>query len=215
MMNSDSALRKLVEAIAARDAKAFSRLITASPALAKASFQGTGATRLTAKAFLIPELARYINRGDTALHFAAAAYEVEMARSLLSLGADVRAKNRLGAEPLHAAAVGGPNSPRWNPDAQCATIALLVETGADPNAVDKLGASPLHKAVRTRCANAVQALIAHGANPDRKNKRGSTPLRLAQVNSGRGGTGSAEAKAQQAEIQRHLGGRPRKTAIGN
>lgn len=199
-MDSDSALRELVTAIVSRDTKAFSRLLTTAPELAKAGFQGVGATRQAAKAFFVPEVGRYLNHGDTALHFAAAAYEVEMAARLLALGADVRAKNRLGSEPLHAAAVGGPNSKWWNPAAQGATISLLIESGADPNAMDRLGATPLHKAVRTRCAEAARVLMECGADTGRKNKHGSTPLRLAQVNSGRGGTGSAEAKAQQAQI---------------
>jgi hypothetical protein len=199
-MDSDAALRELVTAIVSPDPNSFSRLIATAPQLAKACFQGAGATRQTATAFFVPEVGRYLNRGDTALHFAAAAYKVEMAGRLLALGADVRAKNRLGAEPLHAAAVGSPNSLRWNPAAQVATMKFLIDSGADPDAIDKLGAAPLHKAVRTCCADAVELLFACGANPERKNKRGSTSLRLAQVNSGRGGSGSAEAKAQQAEI---------------
>jgi hypothetical protein len=66
------------------------------------------------------------------------------------------------------------------------------------------GVTPLHRAVRTRCAEAVRTLLAHGADPARKNKSGSTPMHLASLNTGRGGTGSAEAKAQQAEIVRAL-----------
>ena len=69
---------------------------------------------------------------------------------LLAASADVRARNRFGDEPLHAAAVGRPGDPGWNPDAQTATIALLVESGADPNGVNKRGVGPLHIAVRTR-----------------------------------------------------------------
>jgi ankyrin repeat protein len=81
-----------------------------------------------------------------------------------------------------------------------ATIAALIAAGADPNALDAGGVAPLHKAVRSRCAAAVQALIAGGADPQRRNKNGSTPLRLARHNTGRGGSGSPEAKAQQQEI---------------
>ena len=123
---------------------------------------------------------------------------------MIAAGADVRAKNRLGAEALHSAADGGPNSRRWNPDAQARTIAALIEAGTDPNAVDKLGATPLHKAVRTRCAGAVKALLAAGADPSRRNKSGSTALKLAKLTTGRGGSGTPEAKTQQSQILRFL-----------
>jgi hypothetical protein len=57
-----------------------------------------------------------------------------MADKLIKAGANVRAKNRRGSEPLHAAAFGSPGSPRWDPAAQAATIASLIKAGADPNA---------------------------------------------------------------------------------
>jgi hypothetical protein len=63
---------------------------------------------------------------------------------------------------------------------------------------------PLHRAVRTRCAVAVSALIDGGADPHAKNGRGSTPLQLATRTAGRGGSGSPEARMQQAEIMRLL-----------
>jgi ankyrin repeat protein len=84
--------------------------------------------------------------------------------------------------------------------AQAATVACLIEAGADPNALDKNGATPLHRAVRTRCAAAVKVLLENGAHPRRKNKNGSTPMLLATQNTGRGGSGSREAKAQQEQI---------------
>ncbi len=57
--------------------------------------------------------------------------------------------------------------------------ALLIRADANPNAIDKNGVPPLHRPVRTRCAAAVQALLAGGAEPRGKNKNGSTPLHLA------------------------------------
>ena len=120
------------------------------------------------------------------------------------MGGDVRARNRRGAEPLHYAADGAPGSRAWNPPAQAATIASLIQAGADPNTVDRSGVTPLHRAVRTRCAAAVRALLDGGADVRRRNKSGSTPLQLATWNTGRGGSGSAESKAQQQEIARLL-----------
>ena len=203
MTNSDRALRELISAIVEGDAAAVSRLLAASPGLAKVSIQA-GATRQAAKEHFLDPIKRYVVAGDTALHIAAAAYQTGIMRELIRAGADVRARNRFGDEALHAASVGSPGSRWWNPAAQSATIVALIEAGADPNAADKLGVTPLHRAVRTRCAEAVRTLLELGADPARKNKRGSTPMILACVNSGRGGTGLPEAKAQQQEIVRLL-----------
>jgi ankyrin repeat protein len=94
--------------------------------------------------------------------------------------------------------------PASNSSAQTKIIARLIRAGADPNAVDKSGVAPLHRAVRNRCAAAVRALIDGGADPQAANRNGSTPMLLATQNTGRGGSGSAEAKAQQVEILRLL-----------
>jgi len=80
----------------------------------------------------------------------------------------------------------------------------LIAAGADPNAFDANGTPPLHRAVRNRCAAAVGALLDGGADPHRKNGSGSTVKQLATMTTGRGGTGSAAAKAEQAEILRLL-----------
>ena len=194
----DADLMTLVKAIVAQDDAAM-RMLAANPALAKASF-ADGATRHDANAYFIAAIRHYVYGGDTALHVAAAAYRHAMARQLIAAGADIRARNRRGAEPLHYAADGKPGSRGWSPDAQAATIACLIAAGADPNATDKSGVAPLHRAVRTRCAAAVKALIDRGADPRRPNKNGSTPLRLAKLTTGRGGSGSPEAKAEQARI---------------
>jgi ankyrin repeat protein len=199
MANSDHALLDLVAVIIAGDGTSVSRLLAESPELAKASFQ-SGATRGGANNCFLDTIKRYIYKGDTSLHIGAAAYQTEIVRQLLTAGANIHASNRRGQEALHYAAVGNPGSPAWNPPAQAATIVCLIEAGADPNAVDMDGVSPLHRAVRTRSAEAVRTLLAHGADPARKNKSGSTPMVLVIHNTGRGGTGTEEAKSQQQEI---------------
>ena len=93
-----------------------------------------------------------------------------------------------------------PCSDHWNPAAQAETVKCLIEAGADPNALDKSGVAPLHVAVRTRCAAGVMALLDSAADPQRRNKNGSTPMLLATRTTGRGGSTSPEAKAQQQEI---------------
>ena len=137
----------------------------------------------------------------TPLTIAAAAYDRGTVASLLALGADVGARNRRGAEPLHYAVDGGPGSGRWNPDTQRGVIADLVAAGADPGAHDNDGVAPLHRAVRTRCTAAVEVLIelrrtVRGA----ASKRGSTPLHLAVHDAGRSDSGSDAAHDEQAWI---------------
>ena len=154
-----------------------------------------GATRQESTDYFLVEIAHYVYAGDTALHVAAAGNQPDMARALVAAGADVRAKNRRGAQPLHYAADSHPGAAGWDPDAQAATIAYLIEAGADPNAVDNSGVAPLHRAVRTRGAAAVNALLHGGANPRRPNRNGSTPVTLATQNTGRGGSGTPQAKA--------------------
>jgi hypothetical protein len=196
-------LMGLAEAIIASDSAGVARLLRASPDLARASF-AEGATRSDPQAHWLEKIGHYVYRGDTALHVAAAVYRHGIVRQLVEAGADVRARNRRGAEPLHYAADGAPGSPQWNPEAQGATIAALIAAGADPDAVDNSGVAALHRAVRTRSAGAVRALLEGGADGRRKNKNGSTPMKLATSTTGRGGSGSAAAKAQQREIVRLL-----------
>jgi ankyrin repeat protein len=157
---------------------------------------GVGATRQQASSFFYADIAHYLYAGDTALHMAAAAFRRPVAELLIGHGANRRAMNRRGAQPLHYAADGN----RWDPTAQAETIEFLVSVGADPNAVDRSGVAPLHRAVRTRSLAAVQALLEGGANARQPNKSGSTPLHLAVQTTGRGGSGSPQAREQQAGI---------------
>lgn len=183
-----------------------SRRLAANPSFATAPAQ-VGATRQDASDYFFSDISHYLYAGDTALHLAAAAFRRPVAELLVARGADCRARNRRGAEPLHYAA----DANHWNPTAQAETIAYLLSVGADPNAVDKTGVAPLHRAVRTRSLPAVRALLDGGADPRAPNKAGSTPLHLAVQTTGRGGSGSDHAREQQAGIIKLLlerGARP-------
>ena len=190
-----SAFLEFVRLVVAGEADGVSRRLSAAPALAITA-SPVGATRQEATDFFFTEISRYLYAGDTALHMAAAAFSRPMAKLLMSHGADCRAKNRRGAEPLHYAADGI----RWEPRAQADMIEYLISIGAEPNAVDKTGVAPLHRAVRTRSLAAVRALLDGSANPRKPNKAGSTPLHLAVQPTGASGSGSDKARQQQAEI---------------
>jgi hypothetical protein len=202
-MADDAALLAFVHTIVQGDRADVSRRLAADPALASAQIQ-VGASRNGAAGYFLDEILHHIYKGDTAVHVAAAAYEQRMIRDLVRAGAGVDVANRRGAQPLHYAVDGGPGAPRWNPSAQHETVACLIELGADPNAVDKNGTTPLLRAIRNRCAAAVEALLDHGADPLATNKSGSNAMQLADWTTGRGGSGSPEAKAQQQEIVRLL-----------
>ena len=189
----------LMRAIIRGDAGEVAKRLEAYPLLATAHLVD-GATREEASNFYFEEISHYLYTGDTPLHAAAAGYRVQIARLLITMGADVAAKNRRGAEPLHYASDSHPGSPNWNPQAQAEMITLLVEARANPNTLDKSGVAPLHRAVRQRGSAAVELLLRLGANVRLKNGSGSMPLHLAVQNTGRSGSGSPEAKAGQREI---------------
>src|SRR5262249_24445611 len=124
-------LMALVRAIVAGDAGVASRLVAATPGLARQAAK-VGAERLTAREFYFEEIKHYLMAGDTGLHMAAAGYRRDMAAKLIGLGADVAAMNRRGARPLHYAADGVPGSHTWDPAAQASVIELLIEAGGGP-----------------------------------------------------------------------------------
>jgi ankyrin repeat protein len=200
------AFLEFIRFVVAGDTDGVSRRLSAAPSLATTALP-VGATRQQVTVFFFTAISHYLYAGDTALHMAAAAFSRPIAEMLMSRGADCRARNRRGAEPLHYAADGG----RRGAAAQAGVIGYLISMGAEPNAVDKSGVAPLHRAVRKRSLAAVRALLDGGADPRKPNKAGSTPLHLAVQNTGSSGSGSDEARRQQAEIIKLLlarGARP-------
>jgi len=199
MAPNDVRLHQLFDAIAKGDEETVSEFLMAEPGLAQRAVTKTNKPDESQEYFL-PEIHLQIYAGDTALHVAAASYNSDLVRQLIEKGADIRAKNRRGAEPLHSAMVGSPGSDHWNPEAQAELVLCLVGYGADPNAVDVGGVTPLHRASRNRCSSAVRALLEVGADARLTTKKGTTALQLARHSNGRGGTGSQASKVQQRQI---------------
>src|SRR3984957_16521000 len=99
---------RLLAAIANLDHQAAMDLLDATPSLATA-----GLARRDE--FFLAERLAQVYEGDTALHAAGFSYDAEMAQDLITRGADIRARNRRGAEPLPAALMGAPGSATWDP----------------------------------------------------------------------------------------------------
>ena len=110
----DGALLAFFGAIASVDNLEVARQLDSSRDLASCPIQ-SGATRQDAETYFLAAIRHYVYAGDTALHIAAAAHQRELAESLVTRGADVRARNRRGAEPLHYAADGSPGAEYWDP----------------------------------------------------------------------------------------------------
>ncbi len=106
--------------------------------------------------------------GVTGLHWAARQGNEELANTLVTAGANVKATTRFGAiTPLHLAAERG----------SAAIVSLLVKGGADVDARTGTGATPLMFAAASGDVAAIKALIAGGADLEAKERdREQTPL---------------------------------------
>ena len=94
---------------------------------------------------------------------------LDLAKLLLSEGASVEARDRLGAKPLARAAAAG----------QGEIVTLLLEHGAPIDARDLDGSTALYKAAETGRLPMVRLLIEHGADINLPGRNGITPLSAA------------------------------------
>lgn len=174
------------------DKTQFSKLIADQPALAHA--------KIDRDHLFLGTLTHWLYRGDTLLHLAAAGHRSDIIQLLTNAGADPNARfNRRLSTPFHYAADACLNE-HFSSVQQINSLQLLIDAGAHLNAQDKNGASALHRAVRTRAAVAVEFLLNAGADPYLMNSAGSTAFHLAVQTTGRGGSGTPEAKEAQIKI---------------
>lgn len=198
-VDRDDSILTLMHGIARGDQDGVSAAIARDPDLAHIALQ-QGATRATPEMFFLPEITHYVYAGDTSLHVAAAAHRADLVDLIISADAAVNAVNRRRATPLHYACDGGPAAAGWDPQAQRRTVELLVSRGANLDASDKSGTTPILRAIRNRCADAVDALLAAGADPGSTNARGTSAITLATITTGKSGAGSDLAKQQKQRI---------------
>jgi cytohesin len=109
--------------------------------------------------------------GFTALHFAAAFGQLEIARLLLGRGADpnVVSLNDSRATPLHVAVTAKHRD----------VASLLLALGGYPNAVQHGGWTPLHAAAYDGNEAIIDILLMRGADPTRADDDGKTAIDLA------------------------------------
>jgi hypothetical protein len=142
----DAALLALFGAITSRDHLDIGQRLDSSRELVARPVR-IGASRHGPDGYFLVAIRHYVYAGDTALHIAAAAHQRGTAELLVGKGADVRARSRRGAEPLHYAADGSPGAEYWDPAAQRDVIAYLREAGDGQRR-----AGPDHRrATGTRC----------------------------------------------------------------
>lgn len=110
----------------------------------------------------------------TALHWAVYKDNMELAKTLMSAGANVSAKTRInGMTPVFMAAQNA-NAPM---------VEILLKAGADADVALTTGVTALMYAARSGSADAVRLLLEHGAQVDAKEKNfGETALIFAAAN---------------------------------
>lgn len=111
----------------------------------------------------------YSENADTPLHDAAKSGSRRAIRKLVSLGADINAKNETyGYTPLHEAVESG----------GLETVKLLVELGAEIESLDGNEFTPLLLAISEKKMKIVKFLISKGANPTLTTIAGHTTFDL-------------------------------------
>ena len=107
--------------------------------------------------------------GYTPLHWALIRQNWDLAKFLISMGADVNTRGADGGSPMHCAA----NHENTE------IIELLIKEGAQKDLKNLWGNTPLCLASQRGCAKTVQILISNGADISAKSNEGWTPMHYA------------------------------------
>jgi uncharacterized protein len=98
--------------------------------------------------------------------------DIPAIRDLLSQGADVDERDKLGRTPLMQATI----------DKRLDIMKLLLDSGASVDIQDKNGWSALHFAAQAQLADGIELLASRGATIDITDSHGNTPLNRAVFN---------------------------------
>lgn len=109
--------------------------------------------------------------GRTPLHVAAACQDKEMVQLLIGKGADVNARDKVGASPLHWSM---PCFADETGKDMRDVVEILIAHGADVKAKSNNGNTPLHGAVTSK--DITELLISKGADVNARNEERCTPL---------------------------------------
>lgn len=141
---------------------------------------GTGRFALVCVQILIrhgAELEPRCRQGRTPLLTACLNNNFGLAKVLLTLGADINARDRTGNTCLHLLARSYHDY--YSEDAKISLLGTLLDKGAKPNAVSPAVPSPLNFAVGRGSLRVVKKLLAAGANPALKKFAWYSPLERA------------------------------------
>jgi len=108
-------------------------------------------------------------KGDNALHFAAAHDATLCAGILIRMGCCIDAIDHEGNTPLHIAAKTG----------SVGVVNLLIQADAEINVVNQAGLTPLLIAIENNHLGVILKLIVSGANLNQTSKHGTSPAVLA------------------------------------
>lgn len=106
--------------------------------------------------------------GESPLHFAVLAHNMQIVKYLLLNQANVNSKNDYRRTPLHYAAM----------ECSIDLCKLLIKAGANMYAVDLRGNTPMHEAARFGRKDIYNFLVESGASYETKNNRGISPEML-------------------------------------
>jgi tankyrase len=110
-------------------------------------------------------------RRSTPLHFAAGFGRRDIVEHLVSLGAELDARDEGGLNPLHNACSFG----------HAEVARLLLANGSDPNVTDSWDFTPLHEAASKGKIDVCIVLLQNGADPTKRNADTKTPVDIAET----------------------------------